>query len=941
MMDVRRLLSGSIQKRLFIILAMASTLVTIASLLAIFAMSRVRSEFESVSTRELPETTAALRLAQIGERLQGRAPALIAAADEDQRAKQMRLIAADLQALGGELDHLKAAKSRETDLIADISISAQELRDNLTAIGDLQATRAALAYRLKQALQRSRVLEDRIRQTLGPSILAITDAVDRGIARNLADVEAPHRQGVSPNSTFINAVAAQAPLRDAERLADTALNSLLIAVEARDDRDLETMRERFHRTLGEWRSLIPTMPAGLRLPLSEIGTALAAETDEPDSVFRLRREELQTLQQADALIVANRQLADRLAEQVDRLVATADAAVTRAERAIDATIVHRTLLLIGLSIVAIVTAVLLSYLFVIRDLGAGLRGVTSAMMRLAGGEHAVTVPATDRRDEIGDLARAFAVFRANAHRLVTLDRQLIEKSNLLVATFDNMNDGFSVYDGGARLVAWNAQFAHLYDLPDAVLIPGTPIAEIQRLIASRGAVIRGHDGEPIDAPALAARRLLTTQAFEVEMPGGQTIELRSNPIPSGGFVTIHIDVTERKAIERQLRQAQKMEVVGQLTGGLAHDFNNLLAVIQGNLHLLEDQLEDRPDLRDRVSRAIAAGERAAMQIERLLAFARRQKLRPEIVDVATLIDGIIDLLECSVGRDVVVGGDLADALPPVRVDPGQLENALLNLALNARDAMDGQGSLTIAARPELTSEPNAAAFVEIAVRDSGRGMPADVLERAIEPFYTTKPPGRGSGLGLSMVYGFVRQSGGTFRINSSLGRGTTVVFTLPVADDAATANLPLSAATTVERCPKKPAAGETILVVEDDAALCEIVADQVRRLGYRVVKAGNAEDALTHLRAEPDVRLLFTDIALGPGADGFSLAQAARAMRPSLAVIYTSGEPPAPWDGSADSSSSRAFLQKPVTSDDLAAALASALGAAGLAHTSSTAESKT
>ncbi len=941
----RQFMRGSIQQRLFLILAVASALVTIASLLAILAMLQVRSEFESVSARELPGTTAALRLAQIAERLQGRAPALIAAEDDDPRAAMIRLIAVDLDALVDEVGKLKAAESGDMDLIDSISANAQDLHENLTAIGTLQATRSELTQRLKQGLVRTLELQDRIRQILGPSILAITDAVGRGVARTEQEADATGTAEAfasSSNATFIAAVATQAPLREAERLADSALNNLLIAIEARDEGDLDATRDRFRRTLDEWQSLLPTMPAGLQPPLDRVNAALAAQSDGPDSIFGTRREALRTLRRADGLVAENRELADRLSAQVDRLVASAGAAVSAAERSIDATIVRRTLLLAGLSITAIVTAVLISYRFVIRDLGAGMRSITVAMMRLAAGEHDATVPATHRRDEIGDLARAFAVFRANARRVVTLDQQLIEKSNLLVATFNNMNDGFSIYDGDARLVAWNAQFVHLYNLPEETLAPGTPLDDIQRVVVQRGAVFRTGHGQQLDPREMSARRFVKAQTFEVDLGAGRTIELRSNPIPSGGFVTIHIDVSERKAMEAQLRQAQKMEVVGQLTGGLAHDFNNLLAVIQGNLHLLEDQLQSQPELQERAACAIAAGERAAMQIERLLAFARRQKLRPAVVDVRALIDGVIDLLEYSVGTEVAVHIQLADALPPVRVDPGQLENALLNLALNARDAMDGRGTLTIGAKPVYCAEPAPGAFVELSVHDSGRGMPPEVIEHAIEPFFTTKAPGKGSGLGLSMVYGFVRQSEGTFRIDSAPGAGTAIVFTLPVADAPAVAVTSLDVpAKGAKPLPRRRGTGETVLVVEDDAALRESVIAQLKNLGYRVVGADGSEAALDRLRNDPSIRLLYTDVRLGHGADGFAVARAARALCPSIRVIYTSAERPAALSSLAGAPEEEEFLQKPVPPEALAAAFARALNPPGDAQTSSTSVSKT
>ncbi|MBK8174597.1 MAG: PAS-domain containing protein [Rhodospirillales bacterium] len=927
-----------IQRRLFLILAVASALVALASIVAILAMTDIRTKFETVSARQLPETTAALRLAQIGERLQGRAPALIAAADEGQRAREMQRISDDLNALRREVGLLQAAESRETALIEQISASAASLHENLSALGEYVASRAMLARRMQQEVARVFTFQDDIRQTLGPSILAITAAVNRGLVGVATDVntEPPHppRRDVT-SQTFIAAVTAQKPLLEGERLTQAAANSLLIATEVRTPAELNAVHDRFRRSIEEWQALLPEMPDGLRSPLRGPVAGLVDEVSGTGSIFALRSAELQALARAEALITDNRRLADEMSTEVDRLVASASVTVGRAAHAIDATIADHAILLAGLSVASIITAVLISYFFVIRDLGVSMRGITAAMVQLARGEHETSFPATDRPDEIGDLARAFVVFRDNARRMEKLDEQLAEKSNLLVATFDNMNDGFSVHGAEGQLLAWNRQFVLLYDLPGDLLVPGTPAEKMRRLVVERGIRFRTSAGIPMEAPIQLAERVLAAQCFEAHLASGRIIELRSNPVPSGGFVTIHTDVTERKAAELQLRHAHKMEVVGQLTGGLAHDFNNLLAVIQGNLHLLQDSLAGQQDLRERATRALAAGERAAMQIERLLAFSRRQKLRPEIVDVAALIGGILDLLECSVGARITIHTELEETLPRVFVDPGQLENALLNLALNARDAMDGSGTLTIAARtrvpitpqPDRATTPDARQSVEVLVHDNGCGMPANIVERVIEPFFTTKAPGKGSGLGLSMVYGFVQQSGGDFRIESVPGSGTSIAFTLPVADLLVTA-APVIEVNSPGRRPtadRRWSAGTpegAILVVEDDALLLETVAMQLRRLGYRVFTATDADHALACLRGNPDISLLYTDVVLGCGENGFVLAQRAQAIAPTLELVFTSAERPELLDATTDALNAVEILRKPVPPNLLAAAMA-------------------
>jgi CheY-like chemotaxis protein len=281
---------------------------------------------------------------------------------------------------------------------------------------------------------------------------------------------------------------------------------------------------------------------------------------------------------------------------------------------------------------------------------------------------------------------------------------------------------------------------------------------------------------------------------------------------------------------------------------------------------------------------MGAADRAARQVERLLAFSRRQRLAPEVVDINALAAGMLDLLQVSLGERIDLRTALAPHLPAVRVDPGQLENALMNLALNARDAMPDGGTLRI----DTTGTGDGT--VEIAVTDTGSGIPPAVIERVCEPFFTTKPRGKGSGLGLSMVYGFARQSGGDMEIDSTPGLGTRVRIRLPVADgrpQAARAPDETADGATAGEAPRGH--GETLLVVDDDPDVLGSTAAGLRALGYRVLTAGNPAEALAHLDREPDIRVLYTDVCMPNPGDGARLARAALARSPGLALLYTSG----------------------------------------------------
>lgn len=351
------------------------------------------------------------------------------------------------------------------------------------------------------------------------------------------------------------------------------------------------------------------------------------------------------------------------------------------------------------------------------------------------------------------------------------------------------------------------------------------------------------------------------------------------------------DLTERKEAEAQLRQAQRMEAIGHLTGGIAHDFNNLLTVIIGNLELVGSR--DAGDLRqDQLTRqALAAAEKGAALTHRLLAFSRQQALNPVHTELNDVVNGMIDLLRRTLGEDVEIEVQLARDLWPELADKTQVESALLNLALNARDAMPGGGKLTIETGNVALCEEYAANntevtpgdYVMLAVTDTGTGMPPEVVERAFDPFFTTKDAGKGSGLGLSMIYGFAKQSGGHLKIYSEPGHGTTIKLYLPRARGGE----PEAPAPEIHT--GEEGGSETILVVEDDDAVRKLVVSNLESLGYRILEAENGEQAFAMLRGSEPIDLLFTDVVLPGEVTGRQLAEDARGLRPEMAVLFTSG----------------------------------------------------
>ena len=386
---------------------------------------------------------------------------------------------------------------------------------------------------------------------------------------------------------------------------------------------------------------------------------------------------------------------------------------------------------------------------------------------------------------------------------------------------------------------------------------------------------------------------------------------------------LQIEAEERKAAEEQLRQAQKMEVVGQLTGGVAHDFNNLLAVIQGNIELLLDEIGQ--DNKNALA-ALRATRRGAELTQRLLAFSRRQPLHPQPTDISTLIAGMGNLLERTLGASIEVTTTIAPGLWPALVDPGQMENALLNLAVNARDAMPNGGKLTMVcdnacvdeAFAAKTPEVSAGDYVALAVSDTGKGMTPDVLEHAFEPFFTTKRVGQGSGLGLSMVYGFAKQSGGHVFIDSDEGRGTNVKLYLPRAGNVSLRDEQMTA----NEIPG--GGGKVILVLEDDPDVSALVEVMLGSLGYRVFTAPTAV-AATEAMGRQTVDLVLSDVVLPGGVNGPQFAAEARTRHPGLKVIFMSGYPAETEKVNASIGPGDVLINKPFKKQALAQALHAAL----------------
>lgn len=377
------------------------------------------------------------------------------------------------------------------------------------------------------------------------------------------------------------------------------------------------------------------------------------------------------------------------------------------------------------------------------------------------------------------------------------------------------------------------------------------------------------------------------------------------------------EVAAREKAQEQLRQAQKMETIGQLTGGVAHDFNNLLMAVMGNLDLLRKRIPDDPRMHRLIDGAMQGAERGASLTQRLLAFARQQDLKAVPVDLGALIRGMIDLLERSLGPRVALRLDIPDGLPPARIDANQLELAILNLAINARDAMQDGGSIDIkVSRHTINNDPalTPGDYLKVSVIDNGSGMSPETLKKAIEPFFSTKPLGKGTGLGLSMVHGLAVQLGGTLELSSVVGCGTTATLVLPV-----TTKTP--AAVDASRGARNAARSAVILFVDDDPLIAMSTTEMLEDLGHRVIGANSGRHALDILRSEQPLDLMMTDHVM-PGMTGIELAAASREVRPSLPILLATGYAELPEGAQLD----LPRLAKPYHQDQLRERLDQLLG---------------
>jgi len=589
------------------------------------------------------------------------------------------------------------------------------------------------------------------------------------------------------------------------------------------------------------------------------------------------------------------------------------------------------LIVVTLTVLGTFTALLGGYQLSSR-IARPIRMLRDATIRLAGGDFE-SMPAWSTNDEVGELVDAFGGMARH------LKRNIAERETAQHAA-ERSEQRLLKAQRVAQIGSWEwiAETNRLRWSPEALRIFGYDTDVTDLPIGDWKRSIHPEDVGPTMATldANRDRGLAFDMRYRILRADGsiRMIHERVEPVLDGSGAIVGEtgtlqDMTELRNLEEQLHQAQRMQAVGQLTGGIAHDFNNLLAVILGNLELIQELDNLEPAARQRIDTAVRNTLRGAELTHRLLAFSRRQPLSPKATNINELIRSLQELICRPLGPKIEFDVVESSTLWLTEVDQAQLENALLNLVLNARDAMPQGGTLTIETRNVVINHSDISAgqdlapggYVAVTVRDTGCGMPPAVAARAFEPFFTTKDVGKGTGLGLSMVYGFVKQSGGHVRLWSEQGHGTTVQLLLPQLRSESDAE----SSAMVEA---RPGRGEKILVVDDEADLRELARSYLESSGYEVFTAANGSEALAALNRLKQIDLLLTDIILPGNLDGRATARRARILRPGLKVLFMSGHAPQVTADSGQIDEPDLLIPKPFRKSELSRKLREVLDAA-------------
>lgn len=599
-----------------------------------------------------------------------------------------------------------------------------------------------------------------------------------------------------------------------------------------------------------------------------------------ESLFALAYRAIATSLDAENALFRIRTEAERINSFAARKVDSAEFRLreVRAETGSNLTVAQY--VIVALTLLSLIVA-LFSAAFVSRYVTGNLRRIAIAMQRLASGDRKTRlerIPET--KDEIGQLFSAFRIFRANALRLDRKSQLIQRQNNLFSRVFENINDGVLITAATGRIEAENLRFRELLRLPPQA----------------------GETGESFDdlitSSAFNKKKTMNPSLGYVEYtnPAGHILEMRSSPFPEGGAVYLFSEVTERRRLDERLEEIRRVETLGKVAGEVAHDFGNILSTVLGNLHLLETSPPDASaKILGRISNAVDMG---VTLTERLLAFASKQQLAPQKTDIAELVMAMKDLLEVALPTEIELLVTEPDGPMFATIDPGQLESAVLNLCINAAQAISGKGHIRISF--QRTDE----SFIALTVSDDGPGMSQETLRSATEPFYSARRGGGGTGLGLSMVYGFVHQSGGSMEIASTLDVGTTVTLIFPTTSQE-------------RREFQVPSHLGKALVIDDDPVAMTATVSALTQSGFSVVEAPNFENGREKLLNMDELSLVLVDLKLDNNQSGWDLIKLALQRRENQQIVAMSTQLPSHNPVNPSDHHRFATLSKPITPDAL------------------------
>ncbi|KZL13124.1 ATP-binding protein [Pseudovibrio sp. Ad26] len=763
-------------------------------------------------------------------------------------------------------------------LLVELSKAEQQYRDNFP----LARQQGSLGRFLPQVQQNLSLMRSQV-AVLVNAAQQISESEDQ-VRTLLVDLTKMERVAVKNSSTFYQ----NAEEREAWQGIGQAANLLISAAHVTDFLSLGELRRRYHLQMADLEGISA-------LEVQEAVAALKTIAEDNAGLYAIRHLAMAgQLEARNALfkIKSSAQLINQLVAEFVRLSGN-EIAKQRQETSSYISSAQLVVLLTG---IASILLALMSAHYIAGYVTKNINRISHAMSSLAKGNHTTVLPRPARQDdEITRLLHSFRIFRANSIRLRRIYGQLQRKTELFETTFNCIAEGLVLTNDAHDMTAWNPRLAETLRISEAEI---DTAKDIRVLIQNSGFRWKDENVRP------HGTRFRFAELIDDD---GILIEVRKSPLPEGGAVWSFSDATDRRFVQEQAQQKQKLESLGQLTGEVAHDFNNILTSISGSVGIIERKSSKLIDLKGNIQRIHSAVEMATNLTQRLLAFARKQHLEPEVVEINHLIKSVAEIISLSIDERIILTTDLPEGTTYVRIDPGQLESALLNLCINSSHAISDAGTISIHV------VVNGSESVSISVTDDGCGMDQETLEHVYEPFFTTRRTSAGSGLGLSMVFGFIKQSGGEMGITSEKKEGTTVTLVIP---QAPMEDFVPNTAITFDQ-PRR------ILVVEDDLQTLLRAKTMLQEMELICIEANSYGSAKVLIENGTKFDILFTDVQLEDGKIGWDLAEASIKACADQKVVVTSGRFPKALEPQTQSLERITRLAKPYSKEQLAEALLS------------------